>query len=75
MLGEDRAKALEVVVQDAAATVLRSGPKRRAFARELAERLGMEPRRVQSFVDEMAGLNFFNLEDRKTFIDFARHGL
>jgi len=75
MLSAERASRLQAIVGEAIATTMRSGAKRKAFAKRLAWELGMEPSRVQSFVAEMAGLNFYYAEDRQTFIDFALHGL
>ena len=75
MLSAERASRLQAIVGEATATTMRSGVKRRAFAQQLAGGLGMEPSRVQSFVSEMTGLNFYYPEDRQTFIDFALHGL
>lgn len=75
MLSAERAGRLQELVGAAPPTTMRSGAKRRAFGRELAAGLGMDRVRVQSFIDEMAGLNFYFAEDRQTFIDFALHGL
>ena len=75
MLSAERASKLQSLVGAAHPTTMRSGAKRRAFAQQLAGGLGMERHRVQSFVDEMVGLNFYYGEDRQTFIDFALHGL
>lgn len=75
MLSAQRAGRLQELVGAAHPTTMRSGAKRRAFGRELAAGLGMEPTRVASFVEEMAGLNFYYPEDRQAFIDFALHGL
>lgn len=75
MLSAERASRLQAIVGEAPDTTMRSGAKRRAFAKRLAGGLDMEPHRVQSFVAEMTGLNFYYAEDRQTFIDFALHGL
>lgn len=75
MLSAERASKLQALVGSAAPTTMRSGVKRRAFAKRLAGELGMDPIRVQSFINEMAGLNFFFSEDRQVFIDFALYGL
>lgn len=75
MLTTERAAKLQALVGSAAPTTMRSGPKRRAFAKHLVRELGMEPSRVHNFVEEMAGLNFYYAEDRQAFIDFALHGL
>lgn len=75
MLSEDRSIKLKSLVAAAHNTTMRSGVKRKAFAKHLAVELGMDPVRVQSFIDEMAGLNFFFAEDRAMFVDFALHGL
>ena len=75
MLSAERASRLQALVGEAPDTTMRSGAKRKAFAKRLAGELGMEPSRVQSFVSEMTGLNFYYGEDRQTFIDFALHGL
>jgi hypothetical protein len=75
MLSDNRARVVQDMVDGAKPNTMRSTERRRAFAQELAERTGMNPTRVQSFVDEMRGLNFYNDEDRQTFIVFAIHGL
>lgn len=75
MLSEDKGKTVQDMVDGAPPNTMRSVERRRRFALDLAEQLGMNPVRVQSFVDEMTGLNFYNAEDRQTFIDFALHGL
>ena len=75
MLSAERASRLQALVGEATPTTMRSGAKRRAFAQRLAGELGMDPVRVQSFVAEMTGLNFYYAEDRQAFIDFALHGL
>ena len=75
MLSAERASRLQALVGEAPNTTMRSGAKRRAFGQALAAALGMERHRVQSFIDEMVGLNFYYGEDRQTFIDFALHGL
>ena len=75
MLSAERASRLQSLVGAAHPTTMRSDAKRRAFAKRLAGGLGMEPSRVQSFIGEMVGLNFYYGEDRQTFIDFALHGL
>jgi len=54
MLSAERASRLQAIVGEAIATTMRSGAKRKAFAKRLAWELGMEPSRVQSFVAEMA---------------------
>lgn len=75
MLSSERSIKLKSLVAAAHNTTMRSGGKRRLFAKRLAVELGMEPSLVQSFVNEMVGLNFYYPEDRQTFIDFALHGL
>jgi len=75
MLSAERASRLQAIVGEAPNTTMRSGAKRRAFGQALAAALGMERHRVQSFIGEMVGLNFYYGEDRQTFIDFALHGL
>ena len=75
MLSAERASRLQALVGAAHPTTMRSGAKRRAFGQALAAALGMERHRVQSFIGEMVGLNFYYGEDRQTFIDFALHGL
>ena len=75
MLTTERAAKLQSLVGNAPSATMRSGPKRRAFAKQLVRELGMERNLVYSFVEEMAGLNFFYPEDRQAFIDFALHGL
>lgn len=75
MLNAERASKLQSLVGAAHPTTMRSGAKRRAFGQALAAVLGMERHRVQSFIDEMTGLNFYYGEDRQTFIEFATLGL
>lgn len=75
MLSDSRLTKLQGIVYGAKPNTMRSVKGRRAFAHHLASELGMIGERVTSFVEEMAGLNFFNAEDRQLFIELAQLGL
>jgi hypothetical protein len=71
----DKLRDLQELVEVAPRNTLRSARGRKAFAHHLAVELGLWEPPVQEFVGEMAGLNFFNSEDRKLFVQFAELGL
>lgn len=75
MLSTARLDTLKLVVGEAKTNALRSKKNREVLAHSIASRLGMPKDRVQSFVDEMAGLNFYLVEDRLLFVEFAALGL
>ena len=66
---------LTVLVNGASPNALRSKKARKDLAKAIAERVGLWHPNVQSFVEEMAGLNFYNREDRLLFLQFAERAL
>lgn len=75
ILSESRMHKLQTIIGDAPPNALRSKRSREELAHKIAGVLGMYEVRVREFVEEMAGLNFFNPEDRFLFIQFAERGL
>lgn len=75
MLSAERLDTLKIIVQDCKPNALRSKKNREVLAHSISSRLGMSKDRVQSFVEEMVGLNFFIAEDRVLFVEFALLGL
>jgi len=55
--------------------VMRSRGGRRALARQISVDIGMYLGRVESFVEEMSGLDLSLHEERVLFIELARCGL
>lgn len=74
-MGNDKLEELGRVVQGAGPNALRSRKSRRDLARTISERTNLWLPNVESFVEEMAGLNFYNSEDRLLFIQFAQCAL
>lgn len=62
---------LTVLVNSASPNALRSKKARKEFAKAIAQRINLWHPNVESFVEEMTGLNFYNAEDRALFIQFA----
>lgn len=65
-----KAERLQDLVDSATPYTMGSGLRRREFAKLIAGELELVELYVYSFVVEMSGLNFRNLEDRKAFVDF-----
>ena len=71
----DKLEELERLVSGASPNALRSKKARKDFARISVERVGLWQPNVESFVEEMSGLNFYNAEDRLLFVQFAQRAL
>ena len=71
----DKLEELERLVSGASPNALRSKKARKDFARVIVERVGLWQPNVESFVEEMSGLNFYNAEDRLLFMQFAERAL
>jgi monomeric isocitrate dehydrogenase len=74
-MSSDMLEELGRLVSVASPNALRSKKARKAFARIIVERVGLWQPNVESFVEEMAGLNFYNAEDRLLFVQFAQRAL
>jgi hypothetical protein len=66
---------LRRIIVNSPPNALRSKVNRKELAVKLADSIGSPVWQVESFVHEMAGLNFYNVEDRLLFIQFAECGL
>lgn len=66
---------LRGIVEGAPHNAMRTKRSREALAHSIASELGIYGGRVQEFVHEMAGLNFFIPEERALFLQFAERGL
>jgi hypothetical protein len=64
-------EVLTRIVDSASPNALRSKKARKEFAKAIAQRINLWHPNVESFVEEMVGLNFFNAEDRALFVQFA----
>jgi len=71
----DKLEELGRLVSGASPNALRSKKSRKDFARVIVERVGLWQPNVESFVEEMSGLNFYNAEDRLLFMQFAERAL
>jgi hypothetical protein len=65
-----RAERLQELVDSATPYTMASGIRRGQFAKEISSELGIMEGQVNSFLRDMIGLNFRNIEDRKAFVDF-----
>ena len=62
---------LTALVNGASPNALRSKRSRKEFAKAIAQRVNLWHPNVESFVEEMSSLNFYNAEDRLLFLQFA----
>jgi monomeric isocitrate dehydrogenase len=74
-MSSDKLEELTVLVNSASPNALRSKRSRKDFAKVISERVGLWYPNVESFVEEMSGLNFYNAEDRLLFLQFAERAL
>jgi hypothetical protein len=66
----DKLAGLQEIVGTADRYTMSSGLRRRRFGQLIANELNLWEPNVQSFIEEMRGLNFVNSEDRQTFVEF-----
>ena len=71
MLNQNRMSELQKLVLAANPNTLRTKRSRKDFAHTISLRLNLLEYNVNSFVEEMRGLNFYSDEDRLLFIQFA----
>lgn len=71
----EKLKNLAKIVDNAKISSLSTRKNRKHFALYIAKEVGLWEPNVISFVEEMAGLNFYSHEDRKVFMQFAEEAL
>ena len=72
---KEQQQILQHIVDSASPYTMNSKKKRKEFAVHIATALNIWDDHAQSFVEEMAGLNFISRDDRVLFIQFAECGL
>jgi hypothetical protein len=75
MTDQQKLSSLAVILQCCSPYALRSRGGRRALSRQISIGLGMYLGRVESFVEEMSGLDLSLPEERDLFLQFAERGL
>lgn len=70
-MNREKLKTFTELVDNAKISTLSTRKNRKQFALYIAKEVGLWEPNVVSFVEEMAGLNFYSYEDRKLFIQFA----
>lgn len=75
LMTDTKLKTLQHIVHNASQYTMNSKKRRKEFAKEIATALNCWEEHALTFVEEMAGLNFMNIDDRLLFIQFAERGL
>jgi hypothetical protein len=66
---------LKTIIQSTNKNCMFSKNGRKILAKRITKACNLWAANVESFVEEMKGLNFNSLEDREIFIQFAEVGL
>jgi hypothetical protein len=75
MTDPQKLSSLAGILQCCPPYALRSRGGRRSLSRQISIGTGMYLRRVEEFVEEMAGLDLSLAEERELFIQLAERGL
>jgi hypothetical protein len=75
MIDQQKLSTLLHILEGCSPYILRSRGGRLALSRQISVGVGMYLGRVESFVEEMAGLDLSLVEERDLFIQLAERGL